>query len=36
MFNSDFANRLFAAAFSVVISAGVFAYAIIPGSPAIA
>ena len=36
MFNSDTANRLFAAAFSVVLSAGVFAYAIIPGSPAIA
>ena len=36
MFNSDVANRLFAAAFSVVISAGVFAYAIIPGSPVIA
>lgn len=36
MFNSDFANRLFAAAFSVVLSASVFAYAIIPGSPAIA
>lgn len=27
------ANRLFAAAFSVVISAAFFAYAIVPGSP---
>ena len=36
MFANDVANRLFAAAFSVVISAAVFAYAIIPGSPAIA
>lgn len=36
MFSSETATRLFAAAFSVVISAGVFAYAIIPGSPAIA
>ena len=26
-------NNLFAAAFSVVISAGLFAYAIIPASP---
>lgn len=36
MFRSDFANRLFAAAFSVMLSAGVFAYAILPASPAIA
>ncbi len=36
MFANDVANRLFAAAFSVVLSAGVFAYAIIPGSPVIA
>lgn len=36
MFTSDSANRLFAAAFSVVISAGVFAYAIVPASPTIA
>lgn len=35
MFNSDTANRLFAAAFSVILTAGVFAYAIIPGSPVI-
>lgn len=35
MFTSETANRLFAAAFSVILSAGVFAYAIIPGSPAI-
>lgn len=36
MFSNDNAHRFFAAAFSVVISASVFAYAIIPGSPAIA
>ncbi|MHA7819492.1 MAG: enoyl-CoA hydratase [Erythrobacter sp.] len=36
MFANDTANRLFAAAFSVIVSAGFFAYAIIPGSPAIA
>ena len=36
MFNSETANRLFAAAFSVVVTAGVFAYAIVPGTPAIA
>lgn len=36
MFTSDTANRLFAAAFSVILSTGVFAYAIIPGSPVIA
>ncbi|WP_407874727.1 enoyl-CoA hydratase [Qipengyuania nanhaisediminis] len=36
MFASDFANRLLAAAFSVVVSAGFFAYAIVPASPAIA
>ena len=36
MFSSDIANRLTAAAFSVVLSVAVFAYAIIPGSPAIA
>lgn len=29
----DTTNRLFAAAFSVVISAAFFAYAIIPASP---
>jgi hypothetical protein len=29
------ANNFFAAAFSVVISAGLFAYAIIPASPAV-
>lgn len=33
MFNNEASHRLFAAAFSVIISAGVFAYAIIPGSP---
>ncbi|WP_199796993.1 enoyl-CoA hydratase [Erythrobacter longus] len=36
MFANETANRLFAAAFSVVVTAGVFAYAIIPGSPMIA
>lgn len=36
MFTNDIANRLFAAAFSVVLCAGTFAYAIVPGSPAIA
>ena len=36
MFTNDIANRLFAAAFSVIVSAGFFAYAIIPASPAIA
>lgn len=35
MFTNETANRLFAAAFSVVVTAGVFAYAIIPGSPMI-
>lgn len=33
MFAQDFSNRLFAAAFSVVLSAAFFAYAIIPASP---
>jgi len=33
MFDNDTSQRLFAAAFSVLISAGIFAYAIIPGSP---
>ncbi len=28
-------NNLFAAAFSVVISAGLFAYAIVPASPSL-
>ncbi|MEM1050603.1 MAG: enoyl-CoA hydratase [Pseudomonadota bacterium] len=36
MFTNETANRFFAAAFSVVVTAGVFAYAIIPGSPVIA
>jgi len=36
MFANETANRLFAAAFSVVVTTGVFAYAIIPGSPVIA
>jgi hypothetical protein len=33
MFAIDTSNRLFAAAFSLVLSAAVFAYAIIPASP---
>ena len=36
MGNSDYASRLMAAAFAVIVSASVFAYAIVPGSPAIA
>jgi hypothetical protein len=35
MFVQDASNRLFAAAFSVVISAAFFAFAVIPGSPAL-
>lgn len=33
MFTTETTSRLFAAAFSVVLSAGFFAYAIIPASP---
>jgi len=33
MFTTETANRLFAAAFSVILSASFFAYAIIPASP---
>ncbi|MEO1489027.1 MAG: enoyl-CoA hydratase [Pseudomonadota bacterium] len=33
MFTNDNSHRLFAAAFSVILSTGVFAYAIIPGTP---
>jgi hypothetical protein len=33
MFAIETSNRLFAAAFSVVISAAFFAYAIIPATP---
>ena len=36
MYSNNFADRILAAAFSVVISAGLFAYAIIPASPVIA
>lgn len=36
MFTSDTANRLFAAAFSVIVTAGFFAYAIIPATPSLA
>jgi hypothetical protein len=35
MFAPNFADRLFAAAFSVVLSVGMLAYAIIPGSPSL-
>ncbi|MFU7529445.1 enoyl-CoA hydratase [Qipengyuania sp. ASV99] len=35
MFNQDTSTRLFAAAFSVVLSAAFFAYAIIPASPGV-
>ncbi len=35
MFVTDTANRLFAATFSVVLSAAFFAYAIIPASPSL-
>mgnify|MGYP006902217881 FL=1 len=33
MFTIETSNRLFAAAFSVVLSAAFFAYAIVPASP---
>jgi hypothetical protein len=33
MFTSDFAARLAAATFAVVLTVGTFAYAIIPASP---
>lgn len=33
MFGTDTATRLFAAAFSVIVSSAVFAYAIVPASP---
>lgn len=33
MFATETANRLFAASFSLMLSAAVFAYAIIPASP---
>lgn len=35
MFNAETSNRLFAAAFSVVMSAAFFAYAIIPATPSL-
>jgi hypothetical protein len=35
MISNDKTNRFVAAAFSVVISAAVFAYAIIPASPGV-
>ena len=33
MYANEISNRLFAAAFSVVLSAAFFAYAIVPASP---
>ncbi|MEM6266729.1 MAG: enoyl-CoA hydratase [Pseudomonadota bacterium] len=33
MFRNDTATRLFAAAFSVIVSTSFFAYAIVPASP---
>lgn len=36
MFNSQFANQLAAAAFSVILSASFLAYAIVPASPNLA
>ncbi len=35
MFTAETSNRLFAAAFSLVMSAAFFAYAIVPASPAL-
>jgi hypothetical protein len=35
MYANEISNRLFAAAFSVVISAAFFAFAIIPASPSL-
>jgi hypothetical protein len=35
MYANEISNRLFAAAFSVVVSAAFFAFAIIPASPAL-
>ena len=36
MFNTDTGSRLIAAAFSVVLSIGTFAYAIVPATPSLA
>lgn len=36
MFNTDTASRLIAAAFSVALTIGTFAYAIIPATPTLA
>lgn len=33
MFTTNFSDRFFAAAVSLVLTAGVFAYAILPASP---
>jgi hypothetical protein len=35
MFATETSNRIFAAAFSVVLSAAFFAYAIVPASPSL-
>jgi len=36
MLNSDFSGRVFAAAFSVMLTIGTFAYAIVPATPSLA
>lgn len=36
MSGNEFGTRLFAAAFSVIVSAAMFAYAIVPASPGLA
>jgi len=36
MFTSDTSGRLFAAAFSVMLTIGTFAYAIVPATPSLA
>ena len=36
MFNTDTGSRLIAAAFSVVLTIGTFAYAIVPATPSLA
>ncbi|MFL0356043.1 enoyl-CoA hydratase [Erythrobacter sp. GH1-10] len=36
MLGNEFGTRLFAAAFSVIVSASVLAYAIVPASPGLA
>lgn len=36
MTNTDFSNRFAAAAFSLIVSAAMFAYAIVPATPTLA